>query len=355
MKILITGGHVTPAISLIQYLKKNFRTNIYFIARDNVFEKKLLEENHINYSILKSGKINRSLSFSVFKEFFLFFNGFLESYKILKKECPDFIFSFGGFIAFPITVMGFLLKIPIYTHEQTISPGLTNKAISFFAKKIFISFAETAKYFPKNKVVYSGNPLRSEIIEKKIERSKLQISKNKPVIFITGGSQGSHSINVLIENCLNELLEKYIIIHQTGDAKEFNDFDRLSKNFKSKNYFIYKNLLSDEQSEAYNISDLVISRSGANTVFELIYLSKPSILIPLPWSANGEQRKHAEYLNKLGVAEIFDQNDQSNLLILINKTIGSLDRYKNNFEKLNNPIKENPNKIISQNLPLNEK
>lgn len=356
MKILITGGHTTPALALIEELKKK-RAEIVFVGRKYAldsekifsFEYQAIKKLGIKFIDLKAGRLTRIFSWRSFLNFIKFPLGFFFSFQILKREKPDFILSFGGYLALPIGIIGWLMKIPVFTHEQTLIPGLTNRVIGFFAKKIFISFPQTKEYFPKNKTIVSGNPIRTCVFKK--IKQPFKIIKNKPLIYITGGSLGSHSINLLVEPILPRLLNNFIIIHQTGETKEYQDFERLSK-IKHRNYFLKKHFYDDEIGFVYSLTDLVISRAGANTVFELIALKKPAILIPLPWSAGGEQKAHAQLLKEKGVVEIFFQekikkSSSLDLYNLIIKMSNKIDRYKKNFSSLNSFLKTDAAQIIA--------
>lgn len=351
MKTLITGGHLTPALAVIDELKKRGGIEIIFVGRKFAldseqtlsFEYQSIQKIGIKFIELKAGRLTRILSWQSILNFIKFPLGFFSAWKIIKREKPDFVLSFGGYIALPIAFVSWLMGVPVFTHEQTMVPGLTNRIISFLAKKIFISFPSSKKYFPVNKVVLSGNPLRRSIF--KIEKKPWLIKKNKPVIYITGGSLGSHSLNVLIESIIKDLVKDYLVIHQAGETKEFQDYERLLR-IKDKNYYLAKHFFDDEIGYIYSIADLVISRAGANTVSELIALRKPAILVPLPWSAAGEQKSHALWLKEKGVAEVFFQDDliddpSGRLYKLIVKTINNLSHYQKNFDQLKDFFKPN--------------
>ncbi len=338
MKILITGGHVTPALAVIEELKKHPNVDIVFVGKKYTsvkkktlsFEYQVIADLKISFIHLETGRLTRLFSLSSFLNLLRLPFGLIRSFYIIQKEKPDITFSFGGYIAFPLVISSFLLGVRIFTHEQTMIPGISNRFIAYLSKKIFISFPETKGFFDKKKTVVTGNPLRKSIFH--VIKKPFLIEKTKPVIYITGGSLGSHSINRMIEEVFPDLLKKYIIIHQTGNREEYGDFDRLSRH-KDKNYFLRAHFTSEEIGFVYSVSDMVIARSGANTIFELIALKKPAILIPLPWSAGGEQRAHALILQKKGVAEIFSQEKDSTkiLLSLVKKILNNKDTYIKNY------------------------
>ncbi len=340
MKVLITGGHITPALAVLDELKD---CDIVIVGRQHALssdssdslEYKEIVSRNLKFINLDAGRLTRVLSVSSLVNILKIPLGLANAILILKKEKPDVVLTFGGYIALPIALAAHVLRIPILTHEQTIRPGSANRLIGKLAKKIFISFPVSKQYFPVSKVILSGNPVRKEV-SKVINQIK-NFKKEKPVLYITGGSTGSHDVNSLIFKILTKLLEKFTVIHQTGSSTEYRDFDKTSM-FKNENYFPFTHIESNLIGFVYSQSDLVISRGGANTVFELLATKKPSLIIPLPWSAFDEQQKHAEYLRSLGVAEIFDQSHPSDeLLSSIESMFASLEKYKKNFDTIDQP------------------
>jgi len=354
MKILITGGHLSPALAVIEtYLKKGLPGDIIFVGRKyiNEFEKTFsleyreVTKRNIRFIPLRAGRFTRIFNFRSFLNLLYIPVGFFEAWQIIRKEKPDIIISFGSYLSLPIAVIGFFYKIPIFTHEQTISPGLANRIIGFLAKKVFLAFPEAKKFFDKNKVEVIGNPVREVIFT--IKKETFLIKKDRPVIYITGGSLGSHAINNHVKNIIRPLLDKYIIIHQTGDTKQYHDYEdlliikeKLPKKLQSR-YFLKKHFFDEELGYVFENADIVISRAGANTFFELLALKKPTIFIPLPWAANNEQYFHAQVFKKVGTGEIFNQNEDSlSLLQLIDKMIKEKDKYKKNFNCLKHLFKK---------------
>ncbi len=345
-KVVITGVHSTPAFALIDAIrerKKDWR--IVFVGRKYILdgdqglslEYKEARRKRLKFYNLSTGKLIRRLSLDWFKNILKIFLGFFNSYKILRREKPDMIISFGGYIAFPISVLAFFSGIPIFLHEQTKQTGLANKILSILAKKIFISFEDTKAQFPpfvRSKVVLSGNPVRAGVLE--VRKKPFSFKKTKKVIYITGGSIGSHSLNLHIFNLLPRLLQDYILIHQLGSVRKYKDFEKaekLAKKYdKDNHYFIREHFSEDELGFVYKKADLIISRSGANTFFEIIRIKKPAVLVPLPWSAGKEQLKQARILKQAGVAEIFNQNKPSaDLFKIIKKVFANYNKYKENF------------------------
>lgn len=350
MRILISGGHLMPAVAVVDKLlsqKRPVAIEIFFAGRQyNLddeqsysLEYKEISQRKIKFIPFVTGRLKREISFKSLKNLLLILVGLKNSLAIIGLVKPDIILSFGGYLGFPFVFWGWLKKIPIYVHEQTLHPGSANRLSGYFAKKIFVSFPQAKKYFSSEKVQVTGNPVRKNIFL--IDKKPFLIKKDRPVIYVTGGSLGSHSLNVHLGEILKRLLTDYIVIHQTGSVKEYNDYELLKKLKQQlplamqKNYYLREHFFSDEIGYIFFISDLIIGRSGANIFFELIALKKPAILVPLPWSVNQEQQKQAELFASQGLGEIFSQFEKSDsLLALIKHVFKKLDQYRNNFDRL---------------------
>lgn len=325
MKVAIIGGHLSPALSIIESLPKTWK--VIFIGRKYNFEgeKTLslefesIRKLNIEFENLSTGRFQRKFTRNTIPSIVKIPYGFMDAFKILNKHKPDAVLGFGGYIQLPLVMAAFFRRIPIVIHEQTLEAGLSNQISSKFANKICISWESSRKFFPKNKTVLTGLPVRNASLKKLLTiRPRNEIKK----IFVTGGSSGSHFINALIGDCLADLLSKFEVIHQTGDSKLFNDFDRLtfirsklSKKLKPR-YLLKKFLDPDDFSNIIQNCDLVVARAGINTIAEILISEKSSILIPLPFAQRNEQLKNARFLEKLGIGEIIEQkNATTNLLI----------------------------------------
>lgn len=357
MKIVIVGGHLSPALAVLEKLKKE---NVFYIGRvhsfegDNAFslEYREITKLGIPFFSLKTARFQRKFTRYTLSSFLKMPVGFYQALRILNKVKPDVVLAFGGYLSVPVGLAASVLRIPLVIHEQTLEIGFANKILSFFAKKICISFQSSEKFFPKEKTVLTGNPIRPQILNLKDKKNKNAI----PVIYITGGSTGSHAINELVGKSLEKLLENYNVFHQTGNSKIYNDFEKLTviknnleKN-KSKNYSLTKFLSPESSSLMLEKADLVIGRSGINTITELIYLKKPAILIPLPFSQRNEQKKNAEYMKSLGLAEVLEQNliTPDLFILTILAMFKNIDKYKlrkkiiftNSADKIVNLLKD---------------
>jgi len=337
--LLITGGHPTPALAVIDEIREHFPLlQVLFVGRRYVnarekadsFEYQEVSARNVRFFHSAAARGNRGMVELPYRT--------LECTTLLKKHKPEAILSFGGYISAPVCLAAYVLKIPFFLHEQTIRPGTANIHLARLATKVMVSFYQTARYFEKDKVIVTGNPIRKNIVQN-VATPKFSHFLH-PTILVLGGNLGSHSINTHIFALLPQLAQKYSVIHQVGNIQQFGDWERAQEALLSlpdalkKRYFPVHHLTTDEMSEAYRRADMVISRSGASTITELIALKKPAVLVPLPWSAHGEQLAHAELLFQGGVAELFHQDrPSSQLLSCIQKIMNNVQSYTTHYDQ----------------------
>ena len=347
MKIVLTGGHLAPALAVIENLPKD--TEVLYVGRkhalegDSAFslEHKTITRLKIPFEEIKTGRMQRKFTPHTIPSLLKLPLGFISAFSILKKFNPDVVIGFGGYVSVPIGIVASLMGIPLVIHEQTLKVGLANKILSKFARKICVSWEEAGKFFPKEKVVLTGLPIRKfQISSVRQAQDKFQVSDKLPLIYITGGSQGSHFINVLVESSINDLTKKFSIIHQTGDAREFGDFERLEK-LKKEGYMPIKFVSPSEVGSIMQKASLVIGRSGINTIAEIIRFKKPALLIPVPFLK--EQIDNALFFEKLGLGRVLIQKDAESQKFeqIINEMFASLNSYRKSAEKTSGLIKEN--------------
>ena len=363
-KILICGGHPAPALAIIDELKKNhpeisliFAGRKYAIETERTlsYEYKGCLERSVPFQELQAGRITRLITKSSLLNIIRVPYGFFQAFLIIIQEKPDCIVSFGGYIALPMAFWAWVLHKPIYTHEQTMKPGAANKLIGFFSKRIFTAFESVSTYFPQNKTEWIGNPVRDIIFTQ--NSLSFPIDTSVPIFYVTGGSLGSHSINQHIFSLLDALLPIFTIIHQTGDVKEYGDLEKAQK-LKRKFQKIYPNryipmahITDSDIGSVYGKTEFVIGRSGANTFFELIALQKPALFIPLPWSANGEQKAHAEFFEEYHLGKLFEQKkDSSSLLSAIQSFHKHITQYAEAFHSLPLQLKHDATQTLVQNI-----
>lgn len=357
-KIIITGGHHTSALPVIKKLRSlNIDIDILWLGhkyslkgdKNPSLEFIEISEMGIPFINLKAGKIYKNLDvFNLIKIPLSFFQALIE---IIKFK-PNVILSFGGYLSVPVVISGWILGVPVITHEQTVVVGYANKLVSIFARKILISWPSSEKYFPKDKLVFSGIPLRKEIF---VRRSNaFNFENDLPVVFILGGKTGSHLINMLVLNNIERMLSICNIIHQTGDNSVHEDYSKLInkyeeiKNVIKGRYYVRKFILEDEIGEAYKKSTLVVSRSGAHTLAELLILEKPSLLIPIPWVSHNEQNENAKFIKKVGLSEILEEKNiiPVDFYDCIKTMLINIHQYKLNDPSIQKFIKQDSTDII---------
>lgn len=304
-----TGGHIYPAIAIATGLKREFPdAEIIFVGTDRGLEKDLVPKAGFNLRKIRVKGFNRKISLetlSLIKELFL---GGIDSIKILRQIKPNIVIGTGGYVAGPIIFFASMMGIPTIIHEQNVKPGITNRFLSRFVDKVIISFDDSKKYFPKNRLILAGNPVRTEITSgnKKEALKEYGLRSDMPVVLCFGGSQGAARLNEAMIYVIEEAArtKKFQVILATG-RKHYEKYSQLlenkgidigsSGNIKVKPY-IY------DMKNAYAASDLVIARAGAISISEITLCGKPSILIPYPKAADHHQDFNARFLEKNGAA-----------------------------------------------------
>jgi len=340
-----TGGHVFPIIAVARQLKKNYSgaepLEMFFIGLDDGYQEILSKEGIVIKSI-SAGKLRRYFSFRTVLDILKIPVGLIQSFWHLYILMPDVVFSKGGYGSLCPVFVSWLYLIPVLSHESDVIPGLANRIGSIFSKRLAISFQSTEKYFSKEKTALIGNPIRLELIQsclsdnpedKERAKSAFKIASRKPVIFILGGSQGAEKINQLVLFVLPNLLDKYEIIHQCG-VKNYEGVKGSIKELPA-NYHLFPFLNESQMASAYLLSDLIISRAGAGSIFEIAACAKPSILIPIPQSSSDHQRKNAFAYARAGAAMVLEQDN-----VTPNLFLSEISRILNNPAKIQE-IKEN--------------
>lgn len=342
-KIVMTGGgtagHVTPNIALMPSLRAA-GYEISYIGSYEGIEKRLIEEQGVPYYGISSGKLRRYFDPKNFSDPFKVIKGLAQAVSLLRKIKPDIVFSKGGFVSVPVVIAAKLCRVPAIIHESDITPGLANKLAIPGATKVCCNFPETLKYLPAEKAVYTGSPIRRELLSGNV-KSALSFcnlsAKDKPVLLIIGGSTGSKVINETIRVTLPKLLEKYIVIHLCGKGNLDNTLTKTTG-------YVQLEYAGKELADLFALSDLVISRAGANAICELLALHKPNILIPLSAAASrGDQILNARSFLASGYSYVLEEEKLSSdtLLEAITNTWENKEQYISAMEssKLQDSIK----------------
>lgn len=338
-KILFTGGgsagHVTPNIALIQHFQEQ-RWDVMYAGSHDGIEKELIARIDIPYYGVTTGKLRRQLTLQNLLTPFKVLAGGWQAFWLCRKLKPDVVFSKGGFVAFPIIMGAWLNRIPVIAHESDLTPGLANRMSYPFAKKICITFPDGIQYYKnKYKVVVTGTPIRQALLngDKTKGLHFCNFKKDKPVLMIFGGSLGALNINRAVHAALPELLRDYQVAHICGKNKIDPQYQNLE------NYHQYE-YLNEELGDVMASADIIISRGGANSIYELISLRKPHILVPLAQASRGDQIHNAQYFKNLGLSEVINDADLTGPLLI--STINHVQQnYHNLQDRLNNyPLPE---------------
>ncbi len=323
-KIVMTGGgtagHVTPNLALAPLLREQ-GYEIYYIGSYTGIEKKLVENAGITYYGISSGKLRRYHDWKNFTDPFRVIKGFSEANQLLKHIQPDVVFSKGGFVSVPVVMAAARQHVPSIIHESDMTPGLANKLAIPFATKVCCNFPETLQYLPEGKAVHTGSPIRRELFtgtkEKGLEFTGF--TADKPVILIMGGSIGSRFINNAVWESLDTLLSDFQIVHLVGKGN-------INKDLEGKAGYQQYEFVSEQLNDVFAMTDLMISRAGANSICEILALKIPNILIPLSAAASrGDQILNAESYKKQGFSTVL-QEEELTSDILINAVKDVYDR-----------------------------
>ena len=327
-RIILTGGgtagHVTPNIALLPGLKE-LGYDVHYIGSYNGIEKELIEQFDIPYHGISSGKLRRYFSVRNFTDPFRVLKGFGEAKKLIKSLKPDVIFSKGGFVSVPVVVAGKKCHVPTIIHESDMTPGLANKLSIPSASKVCCNFPETLEHLPKDKAVLTGSPIRQELLEgdRAAALKFCGLTPDKPVILIVGGSLGSVVVNNAVRDILPELLKDFHIVHLCGKGK-------VDESLKDQKGYIQFEYIKEELKDLFALSDIVISRAGANAICEILALHKPNLLIPLSAKASrGDQILNARSFERQGFSTVLEEEELSNtsLLDAIQKLYKNKDAY----------------------------
>lgn len=310
VRILLTGGHAaTPGIAVAEALKNSDKEiKLYWIgakyavpgSRATTLEYKMFPEIGVEFYPLIPGKLQTKFTRYTIPLLLGIPLSFIQAFWYVIRLKPKVIVSFGGFSSFPVIFWGWVMRIPVILHEQTVAAGRASIMSAFFARKILLSREESLKFFPKSKSEVTGNPLTSGILNVKPKGAP-----GKPgTILVFGGSRGSEFINEEVFKIIPDLRTKYRIIHITGER----DFYKY-KNSAGPGYKVLAEVDPREMPKYYDESDLIVARAGASTVSEIIYIKRPAILIPLPRTFMDEQYKNAKYAEDFGIAKVLSENE----------------------------------------------
>jgi UDP-N-acetylglucosamine--N-acetylmuramyl-(pentapeptide) pyrophosphoryl-undecaprenol N-acetylglucosamine transferase len=308
-----TAGHVFPALAVAERLAGSRAGRVVWIGSLSGIERQILARMPIRYYGIPAGKLRRYFSWRNFIDLFNILAGILASLAVLIREKPALLFSKGGFVSVPPVLAASLLRIPVFTHESDVNPGLATRINARFAEKILVSFRESVELLSRprrwlrlpgpGRVVWTGNPVRSELLagDRETGRRLVGCPADRRLLLVLGGSLGSSRINRLVAEVLEPLTRACFVVHQMGD-REFRAAGR--PGYHPAPFF------REELPHLLRAADLVVSRAGANILWELAALGLPSLLIPLSLEASrGDQIENAEVFSRAGAAEVLPEEE----------------------------------------------
>jgi len=313
-KIVLTGGgtagHVMPNLALIPELRRR-GWEIHYIGSGDGIEKELLKDSRIPYYPIAAGKLRRYFSLKNFTDPFRVVQGLGQAVALLRKIRPAVVFSKGGFVSVPVTFGAWLCRIPVILHESDLTPGLANRLSLPFAAVICATFPETMTHLPPAKRALTGNPIRPELLAGNRQKglALCNFSPARPVLAVLGGSLGSATINNVIRSILSELLKEFQVVHICGKGNR-------EVLLEQPGYRQFE-FVGAELPDLLAATDLCVSRAGANFIFELLALKKPSLLIPLSRKASrGDQILNARSFEKQGFSMTLEEEELSHAGLL---------------------------------------
>lgn len=305
MHVLVTGGgsggHVIPTIPVMERLLAQGH-RVSFVGTRTGYEQGLLKSVPVDYYGISAGKLRRYFSWANVRDAGRVLMGLIEATRLVRRLRPDVIFSKGGFVAFPVVFAGWLCRVPVLGHESDFSPGLANRLSQPFLKTLCTSFAQTRVHGFRGRVVHTGTPLREAMLRGEPARARQQfrLTGEKPVLLVTGGSLGAIALNEVVRAALPALLLEFEVVHVSGPGR--------MQASSLAGYHQYE-FINEGWGDLFALASVVISRAGANSLFELLSLGKLSLLIPLTAAASrGDQLENAEYAMQQGYCMVIPEN-----------------------------------------------
>lgn len=335
-KIVFTGGgtagHVTPNLPIIEALQHE-AWSIDYIGSTQSVEQEMMKSLSIPFHSVRSGKLRRYFSFKNFVDIFNTLISIVQSAWLLRKLKADIVFSKGGFVAFPVVVGAWLNKIPVIAHESDLTPGLANRLSFPFVDTLCLTFAPAAKHFKyKNKIAVTGTPIRLSLLQgdKTTGLALCGFTTDKPCLLVMGGSQGSSVLNHCVREALDALRQEYQVIHICGAGKVDSSY------LDTPGYYQFE-YVNESLAHLYAAADCMVSRAGANSLYELLALKKPHVLVPLSRKGSrGDQINNADYFAKQGISQVIyeEQLTVDSLLNALHVVIDSREEIIRKIESL---------------------
>ena len=298
-----SAGHVVPALPVIDELL-NRQWQIHFIGTRSGLEERLLDGRQITFHGIAAGKLRRYLDWQNVTDIARIVWAVVESLLLLRRIQPKVLFSKGGFVSLPPVFAAWLLRIPVVAHESDLTPGLANRLAAPFVKTFCTSFADTGLGHFRGRVKHTGTPIRPELVAGDGAKGRNTFALgNKEILLVTGGSLGADKLNQVVREALPELLQQYTVVHICGPGKVSG---------KAQPGYMEFEYVVDGWADLLDAADVVLSRAGANALFELLTLGKLNLLVPLSAAASrGDQIANAAYAEQQGYSQVLQESDLS--------------------------------------------
>jgi UDP-N-acetylglucosamine--N-acetylmuramyl-(pentapeptide) pyrophosphoryl-undecaprenol N-acetylglucosamine transferase len=331
-----TGGHVFPAIAIADALcEHGVASEVIFIGTDKGLEARVVPQ--VGYpleTIHAEGFVGKSWTEKC-SSIWTLLRSFAEARTILQRLRPQLVIGVGGYVSFSAVLAAYFRNIPILIHEQNAIPGLANRQLARFADTVAITYQESLSYFPAEKTVLTGNPVRKNLlkVDKRLARETFHLDPSRFTIFIFGGSAGARRINRAVTEALDlliDLRDRVQFIHQTGDS----DYEETIKKYRSLGFFGTVVPFVDKMAEAYAVADIVVCRAGATTLAEITAIGKAAVLIPYPYAAANHQERNARKLEDMGAARVIADRELNGMrLAELIRTLYVDDRQRSELER----------------------
>ncbi len=295
-----TAGHVVTVFPVIERLAAQ-GVRVSFVGTNSGLEAELLANQPVAYYGITAGKLRRYLSMQNVVDAFRVLGGIFQAYRLLGRLEPGVVFSNGGFVSAPVVFAAWLRRIPVLAHESDLTPGLANRLAMPFVATLCLNFAETSTGRFKGRVLHTGTPIRTQLRDGDAARGRafLGVAADEPILLVTGGSLGADALNRVVREALDALTRDFVVVHVCGPGKK-----TLLNNPRYRQF----EYLTEPWGDVLAAADLVVSRAGANTLFELLALRKLNLLVPLSRAASrGDQIENAAFAAKAGYSHVLDE------------------------------------------------
>ena len=288
-----TAGHVVPSLPVVEALLA-MGAEVHFVGSNSGLEERLVAPLGIAYHGISTGKLRRYCSVENLLDALRIPLGVWQAWRLMRRLKPDVVFSKGGFVSFPAVVGAWLSRAPVVAHESDLTPGLANRLAQPFVKCLCVNFEATTAGV--RRVVTTGTPLRRSLVEGDAQRGRslLGVAPDRQMLLVVGGSLGAVRLNEVVRAALGALLEDYDVVHICGPGK-------LDETLSDERGYVQREFVSDDWGDIIAAADLVVSRAGANALYEWLALGKPHLLVPLPRSVSrGDQIENAAHAEAKG-------------------------------------------------------